>query len=268
MKPRLLVGGDSFAEFHSYTTDPRDLQQRWCKIEQDRPRCERHTWDGRSRHWCEQWAERVGCEVRSVGYGGSSNDMAANMTVRALLEGAYTHLVYYITDVNRTVKRDTSHLASGDRAWDARDYIDRRWRAHNAWMYKDIHTSLLPEEMPVCTGGDYTSLSGKYSKQYVQGAMNLTPTHAIPMNSIAHINMVDSLAQAQGVRVLYTSGFIFPRSLRKWFDLLGSRPTLTIFGDNTVVEKDWDSTSHYTHKQHARLLKHILRSDLGSWLTV
>lgn len=272
MKLHLLVGGDSFAEFPRSTTDPRTLGE---GLHDDPIR----TWDGHTLHWCEQWAHSRGAHAHSVGWGGADNTAAVNMVTREIMASTpYTHCVYFLTDPNRTLKRDTAHLVKGDGHWDKRDYVRRRWSVGHNWDHEEWSKSIeyAEGEMPLCVGNTAASLqfNGVHTKRsapwnWIKYSMNLTPTPVPIQNTVAQIALLNSQCAARGIRLLVTSGFSWPRAFETWrtsecyprfesFDFSKKVP---------VEDKGWRLRSHYQHHQHAQILELLCEQGLDEWLT-
>ena len=273
MKQHLLVGGDSFAEFPRGTTDPRTL----ARGSHDDPV---RVWDGETRHWCEQWAASVGANSHSVGWGGADNTAAVNMVTRELMGATtYTHCVYFLTDPNRTYKRNTSHLTKGDRHFDKRDYVSRRWQVGFNWDHTEWSTAIeYPEdEMPVCIGNTaaslrFNSVHNKKSApwEWIKYSMNLTPTPQPLQNTVAQIALLNSQCAARGIKFMVTSGFSWPRAFETWRDS-ECYPQFAKFDFQDQVRVNpktgWQLRSHYTHSEHTQILNYLESLGLAEWLT-
>lgn len=264
MKPKLLVAGDSFAEFPRRVFAFDSLESVPDKKA-----------DNDCLHWCELWAESMGGTAHSAGCGGASNTQATNAAIRSLAHDEYSHCVYFLTDPNRTIKRCTRHQKHGDLTWDKYDYVERRTIISDRWRNSEYQQAItLPDGEAIERVNWNSGLElgdgnrERLRPEWIKYAMNLAPTFMPIQETIANLALLNSACNARGVKLLVTSGFGWPQAVESWH-ATECYPQFTKFDINYLPGKppSGNMRSHYDAKGHARIFELLCNQGLDDWLT-
>lgn len=153
-KRRLLVGGDSFAQF-----DPGDRQY------------------APYTHWCKRVADHVGMESINIAHAGHDLSTTVYSVVRELICGTaeYSHLIFFVTSFFRNTERQVPiHV---DKINDVMYDITEEWQNKSLReVYRDnplILSDLKPLSIHHCTDEEREKYGSKLNQFYYNDKLAL-----------------------------------------------------------------------------------------------
>ena len=259
MSMKLLVGGDSFAQSPIFVQTPIP-----------------HTTEPNI-HWCELLAASESMQVDFTGLGGGDISTCTLRTVQSLLNGDYSHCIFFVTDWYR----DVVHSKPAD---------PRKKFVYGSPMqfYSDTDLPDYYFNRTVFTDKARYRLTGIFSlteeaehqtqlMHYLQLKADYTYTH----DRLSNLSLLAHIAQQKNVKLMFVEIFT-TNMIDNLADFGQFIPTLqsdTVFnyfslmetshGDFYAQEENsyWRGVpSHHSPSQHRDILE-IFLSKYPSWLT-
>jgi hypothetical protein len=251
---KLLVGGDSFAQFPSgyylNSTPP---------IIEEYPASAKGpgfsaTYD--YLHWSQVIAEQNNGTAKSIGLGGGDINSTVAITVQELLRESYSHCVFSVTQLARDCVQLAEHSPI-----DA--CIEADSMPFDSFYNREIIDAAASRNSKSGSSIMFTGLWWHHSEDDIKGSQRHTidsyfrhkPAFTYIHNGIANLAYLQMLCDQQNVSLVFSCPFYnknVPTTISKIL------PNLKLFTFDDVVDQDnWATTehykwlrSHYTEDQH------------------
>jgi hypothetical protein len=249
MSWRILVGGDSYAEFPY-----------WEYVQHYHEWRVRKDWQDGHRHWIERWAEMNNSSVASCGMPGfdtiSSSMELLNRIWRA--KRAPTHVIYYTTTFHRTIQTPPREL-KGEPS--PRQYLKRMVQLERDSKLSFEEYMRKPFEMGHSPGTAYNTLDEETMPDidwnHVWNRMDRVTQKEFYFKQISCLSMLDGACRARGAQLIVTSGFGVHYL---WHDWARSTGIPVINCTQNVPMNNPKLPSHFSAQEHRQQLRNLLRS--------
>lgn len=254
---KLLVGGDSFAQFpsHWYKCTQTDSTQ----IYPSSTRGEGFTVVYDYPHWAEIVTAKYNGTSKSVGIGAGDISTTVAVTVQELLKGEYTHCIFSVTHFSRDCVQIAGNSA-----------LDKHFRADAITMSEFYNNEIVDEHIGRTYHGSNYLLTGAHwfhstdeikgpAKDKIDLYFDCHSDFKYIQDRIANLAYLQLICDQRNIKLVFSCPFYGANFAESGADVFEA----DIFTFNDVVDQDQACTtefykwaiSHYNKEQHTAIAK-------------
>lgn len=262
---KLLVGGDSFAQFPSHWYKCVNNELVWEYPSSSRGEGFSVTYD--FKHWAELLADQYNGSATSIGIGAGDISTTTFVTIQELLKNNYTHCMLFVTHFSRDCL-DTKYVPAIDKVISA----DSR-PIDDLYSSTDIidcnigraHDPLSNYRLTSCSWfNDTDEIKGSFRDEidhYLKHHADFKYIH----DRVSNVALLKSVCQQQGIKLLLNFPFGNNHNAKYGLPTMLDLPG---FSFAEIVNQDaWSKTemykwmlTHYTEQQHEEIYNHFLKT--------